>query len=79
MGYRKISADVKMAAIRIYEKDLMPLEDILEIVNFSASGKHEGCLWVSLGSLERPKDLKDIKTSGLSGDRYIFFQRPRHL
>lgn len=35
MGYRKISADVKMAAIRIYEMDLMLLEDILAIVNFS--------------------------------------------
>ena len=35
MGYHKISADVKMAAIRIYEMDLMPLENILAIVNFS--------------------------------------------
>ena len=44
-----------------------------------ASGKHEGHLWASLGSLERPKDFKDTETAHLSGDRYIFFQRHGHL
>jgi hypothetical protein len=43
------------------------------------SGKHEGHLWASLGSLERPKDFKDTETAHLSGDRYIFFQRHGHL
>ena len=43
------------------------------------SGKHEGHLWASLGSLERPKDFKDTETTHLSGDRYIFFQRHGHL
>ena len=33
----------------------------------------------SLRSLERPKDLKDLKTLHLSGDRYIFFKRSGHL
>jgi hypothetical protein len=45
----------------------------------STSGKHEGRLWASLGSLERPKDFKDTETTHLSGDRYIFFQRHGHL
>jgi len=44
-----------------------------------SSGKHEGRLWASLGSSERPKDLKDMETAHLSGDRYIFFQRHGHL
>jgi hypothetical protein len=39
------------------------------------SGKHEGGLWASLGSSERPKDFKDTETIDLSGERYIFFQR----
>ncbi|KAF8238152.1 hypothetical protein L208DRAFT_1388145 [Tricholoma matsutake] len=51
----------------------------MAVCKWRTSGKHEGCLWASLGSLERPKDLKDIKTSHLSGDRYKFFQRPGHL
>jgi hypothetical protein len=29
MPYRKISRDVKLAAIRLYERDIMPLGDIL--------------------------------------------------
>jgi hypothetical protein len=33
----------------------------------------------SLGSLERPKDLKDGEMERLSGDGYIFFQRRDHL
>jgi len=45
----------------------------------SSSGKHEGRLWASLRSLERPKDFKDMETAHLSGDRYIFFQRHGHL
>lgn len=59
MGYRKIGADVKMAAIRIYEMDLMLLEDILAIVNFS-----ERTWWRTLkcyrttGSVEPPASNK---------------------
>jgi len=35
MPYRKISRDLKLAAIRLYERDLLPLEDILDCVGFS--------------------------------------------
>jgi transposase len=35
MPYRKISPDVKIAAIRLYERDLLPLEDILDCCRFS--------------------------------------------
>ena len=45
----------------------------------ATSGKHEGRLWASLGSLERSKALKDVETTHLLGDRYIFFQRHGHL
>jgi transposase len=37
MGNRRISADVKMAAIRLWERDLLSLEDILDCVGFSRS------------------------------------------
>ncbi|KAF8803210.1 hypothetical protein BYT27DRAFT_7304839 [Phlegmacium glaucopus] len=36
-------------------------------------------VWASLGSSERPKDLKDIKTMRLLRDRYKIFLRPGHL
>lgn len=35
MPYRKISPDVKIAAIRLYERELLPLEDILDCCRFS--------------------------------------------
>ncbi len=35
MPYRKISRDVKLAAIRLYERDILPLYDVLDIVGFS--------------------------------------------
>jgi transposase len=35
MPYRKISPDVKLAAVNLYERDLLPLEDILDCVGFS--------------------------------------------
>lgn len=34
MPYRKISRDVKLAAVRLYERELLPLEDILDCVGF---------------------------------------------
>jgi transposase len=35
MGYRKISADLKLAAIKLYEQHLLDLDDILDCVGFS--------------------------------------------
>jgi hypothetical protein len=35
MPYRKISRDVKLAAIRLYERNILPLSDLLDVVGFS--------------------------------------------
>ena len=35
MGYRFIHRQAKIAAIRLYERDLLDLEDILDICGFS--------------------------------------------
>ncbi|KAH8801808.1 hypothetical protein DL96DRAFT_1476038 [Flagelloscypha sp. PMI_526] len=35
MPFRKISRDVKLAAIRLYERDILDLDDILDICDFS--------------------------------------------
>lgn len=35
MPFRKISRDLKLAAVRLYERDVLPLWDILEIMGFS--------------------------------------------
>ena len=35
MGNRRISADVKLAAVRLYERGLLDLPDILDCVGFS--------------------------------------------
>jgi transposase len=35
MPYRRISRDLKLAAMNLYERELIPLEDILDCVGFS--------------------------------------------
>ena len=35
MPYRKISCDLKFCSIRLYEHELLSLEDILDCVGFS--------------------------------------------
>ena len=35
MGYRKISRDVKLCAVKLYEMGHMSLQDILECVGFA--------------------------------------------
>ncbi|KAH7907680.1 hypothetical protein BJ138DRAFT_975175, partial [Hygrophoropsis aurantiaca] len=35
MGFRKVSRDVKIAAIRLFERELLDLPDILECCSFS--------------------------------------------
>ena len=34
MPYRKISRDIKLAAIHLYEQELLPLDDILDCFGF---------------------------------------------
>ena len=34
MPYHKISRDIKLAAIRLYEQELLPLNDILDCLGF---------------------------------------------
>jgi transposase len=66
MPYRKISRDVKLAAIRLYERDIMPLGDILDCLNISRSTWH--CLyqlWQTTGDVVR-------HTFGICGRPRIF-------
>ena len=35
MGFRKISRDIKVAAVRLYERQLLSLDDILDCCGFS--------------------------------------------
>ena len=35
MPYRKISPDVKLAAMKLYDHNILPLSDILDIMGFS--------------------------------------------
>jgi transposase len=35
MPYRRISQDLKLAAMNLYERELIPLEDLLDCVGFS--------------------------------------------
>ena len=52
MPYRKISHDVKLAAIRLYERDILPLSDILDIVGFSKRTFYRICrLWYETGDV----------------------------
>ncbi|KAF9492130.1 hypothetical protein BDN71DRAFT_1343304, partial [Pleurotus eryngii] len=52
--YRKISADVKTAAIHLYEKGLIPLEDILDCCGFSRRTFFRTLsLWRTTGSIQR--------------------------
>ena len=45
MPFRKISRDLKLAAVRLYECDLLPLVDILD------------CLWMSESTFYRVLEL----------------------
>jgi Homeodomain-like domain len=55
MGFRHISHDVKLAAIRLYERDLLSLEDILECCNFSErTWYHILNLWRQTGDVINP-------------------------
>ena len=52
MGNRKISQDLKFAAIRLYERGLLPLEDILDCVGFSrATFFRTLALWRQTGNV----------------------------
>jgi transposase len=66
MPYRKISRDVKLAAIRLYERDIMPLGDILDCLNISRSTWHRLYqLWQTTGDVVR-------HTFGIRGRPRIF-------
>jgi transposase len=66
MPYRKISRDVKLAAIRLYERDIMPLGDVLDCLNISRSTWHRLYqLWQTTGDVVR-------HTFGICGRPRIF-------
>jgi transposase len=55
MGYRKISRDCKIAAIRLFERHLLPLEDILECCGFSERTWYRILkLWNETGDVVKP-------------------------
>ena len=52
MPYCKISHDVKLAAIKLFEHDILPLEDILECVGFhKRTFYHVLALWRETGDI----------------------------
>ena len=56
MVFRYISTDVKLAAVRIYENNLMELDDILAFLNMSESMFfHTLQLYRETGNVEHPK------------------------
>lgn len=55
-GRRKISDDVKLAAIRLYENGALPLVDILDAVGFSQRTFFRTLrLWYDTGRVSKPK------------------------
>jgi transposase len=58
MVNRRISSDVKVAAINLYNCDLLELEDILDCCGFSRSTFFRSlCLWRETGSVTKPSSL----------------------
>jgi transposase len=56
MGFRHISRDVKIAAIRLHEQDLLELDDILQCCGFSARTFYRILkLWRETGDVVNPK------------------------
>jgi transposase len=54
MPFRKISPDVKLAAIRLYERHLLPLQDILDCLGFSERTFYRILhLWWTTGDIVR--------------------------
>ncbi|KAJ7239324.1 hypothetical protein C8J57DRAFT_1565265, partial [Mycena rebaudengoi] len=56
MPGRTISRDVKLAAMNLFERDILPLPDILDIVGFSESTFwRTRKLWRETGDVAKPK------------------------
>lgn len=58
MPGRTISRDVKLAAMNLFERDIFPLDDILDIVGFSESTFwRTRKLWRETGDVAKPKSV----------------------
>jgi hypothetical protein len=56
MGYPTISWDLKLAAIRLYENDILDLEDILHSLDFSRRTFYSiWRLWRDTGDVVKPR------------------------
>ena len=56
MPFRHVSRDVKLAAIRLHDRDLLQIEDILDCVGFSqCTFDHIHALWVRTGDVVKHK------------------------
>ena len=69
MGFRHISRDVKLAAIRLYELNLLSLEDILHCVGFSERTFYQIlALWRDTGDVVKPKKTRLGRPQSLDYD-----------
>ena len=58
MGYRKISRDIKLAAIRLYEHNILDLHDILYSLDFSRRTFYRiWRLWRDTGDVVKPQKI----------------------
>jgi hypothetical protein len=68
MPFRHVSQDIKLAAIRLYKRDLLPLEDILDCVGLSQlSGFHQVALQLDPNALWL-QGLKEYSDNYLTSD-----------
>lgn len=59
MVNRRISDDIKLAAMRLYEQDILGIEDILEVIGFSRATFFRVLkLWREGGSVAKPKSFR---------------------
>ena len=74
MGFRFISRDVKLAAIRLVERDLIPLEVVLDCCGFSERTWYRVlALWRETGDVINPKPSLQgrIRTLDVNDVQYL--------
>lgn len=76
MDFRRISSDVKLAAIHLYQRDLLPLDDILDCVGISRSTFFRALrLWEDTGSVTKAPSILRGLTDALQQDDLSYLLR----
>jgi hypothetical protein len=76
MGFRFISRQVKIAAIKLFERNLLPLEVILDVCDFSErTWYHISRLWHKTGDVVNPKPTLHGRTHLLDVDDLQYLLR----